>query len=55
MSEEEKEREEYVKTYGQSVLNDARDLLDPKVADHKDLFISCVDKIFNRWISGVYK
>ena len=55
MSEEEKEREEYVKTYGQSVVNDARELLGPKVANHKDLFISCVEKIFNRWIKGVYK
>ena len=55
MSEEEKEREEYVKTYGQSVVNDVKDLLGPKVANHKELFISCVNKIFNRWIRGVYK
>ena len=27
MSEEEKEREEYVRQYGQSVVNDVRDLL----------------------------
>ena len=26
-----------------------------KVANHKDLFISCVDKIFDRWIKGLYK
>ena len=45
MSEEEKERKEYMKTYGQSVVNDLRG---PKVANHKDLFISCVDKIFHR-------
>ena len=44
-----------MKTYGQSVVNDVRDLLGPKVANHKDLFISCVNKIFNRWIRGVYK
>ena len=50
-----KKREEYVKTYGQSVVSDARELLRPKVANHKDLFIRCVDKIFNRWIKGVYK
>ena len=55
MSEEEKEREEYVKKYGQSVMNDVRDLLGSKVANHKDLFISCVDKIFHRWIKGLYK
>ena len=48
MSEEENEREAYVETYGQSVVNDVRDLLGPKVANHKDLFISCVDKIFDR-------
>ena len=55
MSEEEKEREEYVRQYGQSVVNDVRDLLGPKVANHKELFINCVDKIFNRWIRGIYK
>ena len=38
MSEEEKEREEYVKKYGQSVVNDVRELLGPKVANHKDLY-----------------
>ena len=42
MSEEEKERRKWRK-YGQSVVNDVRDLLGPKVANHKDLFISCVD------------
>ena len=40
---------------GQSVVNDVRDLLSPKGANHKDLFMNCVDKIFNRWIRGVYK
>ena len=50
-----KKREEYVKKYGQSVVDDVRELLGPKVANHKDLFISCVNKIFNRWIRGVYK
>ena len=30
MSEEEKEREEYVRQYGQSVVNDVKDLLGPK-------------------------
>ena len=44
-----------MKTYGQSLVNDVRDLLGPKVANHKELFISCVNKIFNRWIRGVYK
>ena len=32
MSEEENEREEYVETYGQSVVNDARDFLGLKVS-----------------------
>ena len=50
-----KKREENVRKYGQSVVNDVRDLIGPKVAKHKDLFISCVNKIFNRWIRGIYK
>ena len=44
-----------MRKYGQSAVNDVRELLGPKVANHKDLFINCVDKIFNRWIRGVYK
>ena len=53
--EKKKERAEYVRKYGQSVVNDVRDLLGPKVANHKDLFIRCVDNLFHRWIKGVYK
>ena len=41
MSEEEKEREEYVRKYGQSVVNDVGDLLGPKLANHKGLFTMC--------------
>ena len=37
------------------MVNDVRDLLGPKEPNHKELFINCVDKIFDRWIRGVYK
>ena len=44
-----------MRKYGQSVVNDVKELLGPKVANHNDLFIICADKIFHRWIRGVYK
>ena len=45
-SEDKKEREEYVKKYGQQIINDMNFMPWPKLRKYEQVFIRCVDHVF---------
>ena len=53
MTSEEK-KEEYVKKYGQQVINEVNYILGPKFLKHKEVFIRCVDHVFADWLNEQY-
>ena len=50
-----REREEHVKKVGQQLVEELQYTLGPKLKKHKELFISCVEHIFEKWMGGQYK
>ena len=50
-----RQREEHVRKVGQQLIEELQYTLGPKLKKHKELFISCVDYIFEKWMSGQYK
>ena len=51
----ERERKEHVKTYVNSVVNEAKELLGSKATPHIYLFIECVNQTVEKWLKGMYK
>ena len=48
-------REEHVRKVGQQFLEELQHTLGPKLKKHEELFISCVEYIFEKWMGGQYK
>ena len=46
----ERERVDHVRKHGNSVVNEAKELLGPKAAPHIDLFIECVNQTIQKWL-----
>ena len=51
-AEGKKERERHVKNVGQQLVEELQYILGPNLKKHKDLFISCVKYIFEKWRGG---
>ena len=44
-----------MKKVGQQLVEELQYTLGPKLKKHKELFISCVEYIFEKWMGGQYK
>ena len=50
-----RQRDEHVKKVGQQLVQELQYTLWPKLKKHKELFISCVEYIVEKWMVGQYK
>ena len=50
-----RQREEHVKKVGQQLVEELQYTIGPKLKKHKELFISRVDHVFEKWMGGQYK
>ena len=50
-----RQREEHVRKVGQQLIEELQYTLEPKLKKHKEVFISCVEYIFEKWMGGQYK